>query len=90
MSKRNKQSNVIDITEATKSVHFFRNCTGFLDAVSKISLTFKGKIDQIKFLKLKKGVSQVLTIKFPDGSAVNITKYLPYDGKLVVSIKENT
>jgi hypothetical protein len=82
-----KKVRLVANESADYAVAFFRKCTGWKDAVQKIQSTFRGKISNVNLLKLKKGVSTVVRIKFPDGSAVNINKYLPYDGKMSVSIK---
>jgi hypothetical protein len=78
-----KQSIASDALQAFASFKSWdtslRNCLSHL----------QGTIIQIRFTKVKKGVSETLLIKFNDHSRVKLTKFIPFKGEVRVSIKRD-
>lgn len=49
--------------------------------------TYKGKIKKLSFIPHNHGVSETVTIVFPDNSDIKVTKFIKPDGTTKVSLK---
>lgn len=77
---------VIKQTDAEMVVQGFKPDSEFDSFIQYITSIVKGAIQSLDYIKTKTGVCQNVILKCPDASKLRVSKFIPNDGKVRLSV----
>jgi hypothetical protein len=74
---------------ALDAIQDFTSWPSWSETLRNCLFNLSGLLTVIKYTKVKTGVSETVVIKFSDGSRIKLTKFIPFKGKIKLSIKRD-